>query len=209
MQKYFVLLLLLGLAYAGGPKTTTTAPPPTTTAPPPPPPTASGIPGQYSLFGGVIPSWAVENPYAGDCIDWTLAVRIFSNTTGSVTHIRFLTSPNDIGATPTGKLYSDSGVLLATGTFPTTDGTVKFIDAQLNTPVLLTPYTGYRAAVTCASGHKVNSDENGLYGGVNTQFLGAYPETVSPGNGLYCSGANCFPNTNFGANAYVDVIFQI
>ena len=145
----------------------------------------------------------------GKMLPLTLGVRFTSSVSGFVKGVRFL-SASEVSVIPgdyTGQLWSESGTLLASGTFTglTTDSWQELTFAA---PVLIAANTTY-----VASYHKIPnkfvSTAFGFIFPVTNGSLTALAESSPGGNGVYTYGATpTFPTTSAGTNYWVDVIFS-
>ena len=147
-------LSLTGTIYelTQGGTTSTSTSTTTTTAP------ASGCP--CTLFGTTAPAVADS----GDAnANVELGVRFTSDTSGSVIGVRFYKSAANTG-THTGSLWTNTGTLLATGTF-TNETATGWQTLLFNTPVGITAGTTYVASYHTTAGH---------YAATHNEFATAY-----------------------------------
>ncbi len=148
----------------------------------------------------------VAPPVFADSDPYELGFRFIPNVGGFVKGIRFY---KDAAATGpfTGSLWSNTGALIATGTFTVTgDGWQELI---FSTPILVTAGVPY-----VASYYSPNGNYAFLSGGLLTAQTspGGYLSTVPSGpgqtNGLFRAGSPGFPTSSFAdANYFVDVVF--
>jgi hypothetical protein len=150
-----------------------------------------------TIFGAATPSLAD----AGDGSDVTLGVRFTVSKPGVILGVRFYKAAANTG-THTGTLYSDTGAVLATGTFSgeTASGwqTLTFDSA-------VTVQTGstYVAAYRAPNGH-YSADTYGL---ATPRVSGPFT-TATGDNGVYADGAG-FPSASYkSSNYWVDAIFS-
>lgn len=171
--------------------------------------------------GGVITTFTpvTENiwpadpaPIPADNIDAsvTLGVKFQSSVTGFVRGVRFF-SPADVTLTPgnyTGQLWTEGGVLLASGTFTGLTASA-WQELVFDQPVLIDANTTYIASYHTIADTYV-STAGGLAAAVNNGSLTALADVTSGGNGVYAYGATPnFPASSFNAtNYWVDVIFS-
>jgi len=171
--------------------------------------------------GGVITTFTpvTENiwpadplPVPADAIDAsvTLGVKFQSSVTGFVKGVRFF-SPLDVSLVPgnyTGQLWTEGGVLLASGTFTGLTPNA-WQELTFDQPVLIDANTTY-----IASYHTIHdvyaSTPGGLTAAVVNGSLTALASADAGGNGVYSYGATpSFPINSFNdANYWVDVIFS-
>ncbi|WP_051765188.1 DUF4082 domain-containing protein [Saccharothrix syringae] len=132
-----------------------------------------------------------------------LGVRFGSSTAGAVTGVKFHKTARDTG-THTGSLWTDEGVLLATGTF-TDETATGWQTLTFATPVPIEADRVYVASYFSPTG----------YFAVTNQYFGARPQVHSPplwtapgayANGRYRVGTG-FPTEHYiGNNYWVDVV---
>jgi hypothetical protein len=143
---------------------------------------------------------------SGDTSSVELGVKFTSDTTGTVTGVRFYKASTNTG-THVGGLWTSSGILLASATFAneTASGwqTVLF-----SSPVTVSPGTTYVAGYLAPNGH-YSFTANGLSSGADNAPLHAVPNGTSA-NGLYSySATSTMPTSSYQAgNYFVDVMFQ-
>ena len=171
--------------------TTTTVPGATTTTTTTVP--VGGCP--CTLFGATAPAVADS----GDAnANVELGVRFTSDSSGSVTGVRFYKSVANTG-THTGSLWTSAGGLLATGTF-TGESASGWQTLTFTTPVGITAGTTYVASYHTTAGHYA-STHNGFTVAYNNPPLHA-PASGTAGNGVYRYGAAAFPNQSYVASNY-------
>jgi len=169
-----------------------------TTPPPPPPPPGTSI---FTNAG------TPANPWNADGSPVTLGVKFRSDSTGTITGIRFYKGAGNNG-THIGLLYSSSGSLLAQATFSgeTASG---WQQVNFTSPVAISANTTYVAAYFTASGYASNF---GYFtnAGVDNASLHALRSGVVGPNGLYGYGvAPQYPSNSFGdSNYWVDIAFN-
>jgi hypothetical protein len=167
-----------------------------------------------SIWGNnVIP----DVPDSGDAGSVELGLKFSSETSGTITGVRFYKSTNNKG-THSGNLWTATGQLLASATFSgeTASGwqTVAF-----STPVSIIANTSYVISYFAPQGHYAQASGY-MYphpspmpagnGSVDSSPLHAPRNTPTLGNGLYMYAASSsFPvNTYNAENYWVDVTFQ-
>ena len=143
---------------------------------------------------------------SGDPSSIELGVKFTSDTTGTITGIRFYKASTNAG-THVGSLWSASGTLLASATFSneTASGwqTVLF-----SSPVTITPGTTYVAGYLAPNGH-YSFAQNGLASAVDNPPLHAVSDNVSADGLFSYSATSTMPTSSYqSGNYYVDVLFQ-
>jgi hypothetical protein len=142
----------------------------------------------------------------GDTNSVELGTRFTSSTSGWVTGVTFYKGTGNTG-THTGSLWSDTGTLLATGTF-TGETASGWQQLTFATPVAITADTPYVVSYHAPNGNYA------VDGGYFTSAHQSYPltataDTTAHHNGLYRYGADsAFPNSSYGsANYWVGPVF--
>jgi hypothetical protein len=157
-----------------------------------------------SLFGQqYTPSITSEN----DSTAYEMGVKFQSSIAGWVAGVRFYKGTGNSG-THTGSLWTDTGTLLATGTYmnETASGWQSLLFAN---PVQISANTTYVASTYMPSGHY--SADQSLF---STKALSSTPLTglqtgTDGGNGVYLAGGPGFPTSTYQGTSYgVDVIFD-
>jgi hypothetical protein len=136
-----------------------------------------------------------------------LGVRFRSDRSGSITGIRFYKSSANTG-THVGKLWSSTGVLLASATFAN-ESASGWQQVNFATPVTIAAGTTYVASYHTPSSHY--SGDVGYFAatGVDNGYLHALKNGLDGANGVYLYGAGGFPTKTFSAaNYWVDVVFM-
>jgi hypothetical protein len=138
---------------------------------------------------------------------WELGVRVRSQVSGYITGIRFYKGPGNTG-THTGSLWSNSGTLLATGTFSGETAT-GWQQLTFATPVAVTANTTYLASYhTNAGGFSWNEFYFSTAGLLNSPLRALRDGEDGP-TGVYRFGASGFPDQTYhAANYWVDVVFS-
>jgi hypothetical protein len=162
----------------------------------------------YSIWDAtIVPSVA----YYNDQQAVELGVKFSTDENGYITALRFYRGSGNTGANFIGHLWSASGTLLATATFPT--GTTSgWQQVELSTPVAVTAGTTYVASYYTTSGYAVSrpyftSSNEAAYRGT---ILYALIDGEVGGNGVYRYGSGGgFPSSTYeSTNYWVDVVFQ-
>jgi hypothetical protein len=144
---------------------------------------------------------------SGDAAAVELGVKFRPDTNGVINGISFYKSAANAG-THVGHLWTDTGTLLATGTFSgeTASGWQKL---TFSSPVAVTANTAYVASYFAPVGHY--SADAGYFAstGVDNAPLHALADGVDGGNGTYVYGSgNTFPSNSLqSTNYWVDVVF--
>ncbi len=155
-----------------------------------------------NIFGSITPP-TVDS---GDANAYELGMRWRATINGQVTGVRFYKSSANTG-THTGSLWSNTGALLATGTFAGESST-GWQTLSFTSPVSVTAGTTYVVSYHTTSGHYADNVSGFSQQGVYSAPLLALPDGTDGANGIYALGASAFPNqTNGSTNYYVDVIF--
>lgn len=148
---------------------------------------------------------AVVDSGDGNAVE--LGMKFTADSPAFLTGIRFYKAATNTG-THVGHLWTASGVLLATATFPgeTASG---WQQGYFSTPVQLTANTVYVASYFAPVGHYSASTNYFASSGVDRPPLHALMDGVSGGNDTYVYGINgTFPNSSFQAtNYWVDVLY--
>ncbi|WP_309238604.1 N,N-dimethylformamidase beta subunit family domain-containing protein [Actinoplanes aureus] len=135
-----------------------------------------------------------------------VGTRFRVDVAGQVTAIRFYKSSTNTG-THVGRLWSNTGTQLATVTF-TGESASGWQQANLSTPVTLTPNTTYVVSYYAPNGHYAGDPNYFLTQGVDNAPLHALRDGVDGVNGVYRFGSG-FPTQSWeSANYYVDVVFN-
>ncbi|WP_146605756.1 DUF4082 domain-containing protein [Micromonospora craterilacus] len=162
--------------------------------------------GPNTLFGQRVP----KTPAVDEASAVELGVRFTPQTDGYVTGVRFYKGTGNTG-THLGRLWTNSGELLANGTF-TGETATGWQTLTFATPVPVTEGQSYVASYFAPSG-KYAADN-----WVFTRDWTSGPLTAARsaagagnGNGLFrYGGSGGFPNESYGAaNYYVDVTFAV
>ncbi|RKQ94073.1 all-beta uncharacterized protein [Solirubrobacter pauli] len=143
----------------------------------------------------------------------TVGVRFKSDVDGAITGVRFYKSAANTG-THTGQLWSDSGTLLASGTF-TGESASGWQQLTFSTPVSIKAGTVYTASYFAPRGH-YSANPNGYYvpGPLGLNQLDAPPLHALSANGGVANGVYAYassatrPTLTYEAENYgVDVAF--
>ncbi len=137
-----------------------------------------------------------------------MGVKFRSEVAGQVTALRFYKGPGNTG-THVGHLWaSTGGTPLATVTF-TGESASGWQQANLSTPVTLTPGATYVASYYAPNGRYSQDEDYFLTSGVDAAPLQALKDGVDGPNGVYRPGSGGgFPTQPYrSANYWVDVVF--
>ena len=144
---------------------------------------------------------------AGDSNATEVGVRFTADSAAYLTGLRFYKASTNTG-THVGHLWSNTGVLLATATFPgeTASG---WQQGYFSTPVLVSAGTPYVASYFAPNGHYSASSNYFATSGVDNPPLHALENGVSGSNGIYIYTTNgAFPTNTFqSTNYWVDVLY--
>jgi hypothetical protein len=149
---------------------------------------------------------APSNPAVNDSNSVELGVKFQSSVNGWVSGVRFYKGPGNTG-THTGSLWTDSGTLLARGTF-TGETASGWQTLEFPTAVQIQAGQTYVASYYAPNGNY--ADTPGSFNGTSYSNppLTALQDGAHGGNGLYAYGGDQFPNNSYGsANYWVDPIF--
>ncbi len=144
---------------------------------------------------------------SGDGAAVELGVRFTADSSAYLTGIRFYKASTNTG-THVGHLWTTSGQLLATATFPgeTASG---WQQGYFSSPVLLNAGTVYVASYFAPNGHYSASGGYFATTGVDRPPLHALANGVSGSDGIYTYGTSGgFPSSSFNStNYWVDVLY--
>jgi len=171
------------------------------TPPPNPPPSGTTISIWPNTATAAIPVMLGGNPME-------LGMKFRSDVAGQISGIQFYKG-NGITGTHTGSLWSETGTLLATGTF--TNETLSGWQVVLfNSPVAILANTTYVASYHTDTGAYSVSLHYFLTEGADNAPLHALESGVDGPDGVYMySSGGQFPvNNALGNNYWVDVLFQ-
>jgi hypothetical protein len=188
--------------------TSTVTPTPTRTSTPSPTGTATPTPTPCSCStiwsSSTTPTTADQND--NNAVE--LGVKFTSNTSGSITGIRFYKGPTNTG-THVASLWNSGGTLLAQATFSgeTASG---WQQVNFGTPVPITANTTYVASYHTTVGQYAVNQSYFTSSGVTNGPLTALSSPASSGNGVYVYAASStFPtNSYLASNYWVDVVFH-
>ncbi len=143
----------------------------------------------------------------GDPASVEVGVKFRADISGFINGISFYKSAANTG-THIGHLWTDSGTLLATGTFSgeSASGWQKLV---FSAPVAITANQGYVASYFAPNGHYSADDGFFASNGVDNAPLHALADGVDGGNGTYVYGSgSTFPTNTFqSSNYWVDIVF--
>jgi hypothetical protein len=144
---------------------------------------------------------------AGDGSANELGVRFRVDTDGFIQSIRFYKAGTNTG-THIGKLYSNTGTLLASGTFvgETASG---WQQVDFATPYPVTAGVTYVASVWMPNGHYAFGDGFFATTGLDVPPIHLLQDGVDGANGIYNAGSQGFPTSTYqSSNYWVDVVFN-
>ncbi|HEV7504091.1 MAG TPA: DUF4082 domain-containing protein [Thermoanaerobaculia bacterium] len=128
---------------------------------------------------------------------YSVGTQFSSSSSGYITSLRFYRASGETG-TNTGKLWTDSGTLLASETFPSSPSS-GWVEVALSTPVAISASTLYRVSVNTNT-HQSKTG-CGIGSGITNQVLTA-------AQGFWVAG-NTFPTTSSCSNYFIDVKFDL
>lgn len=147
-----------------------------------------------SCFPSLTPT--ENNDTAG--VVYTVATQFSSTNSGYITHLRFYRPSGETG-TNVGYLWSDSGTLLASATFPSTPSS-GWVEVALSSPVAISASTRYRVGVNTNT--RQSKTSCGIGSGITNQVLTAH-------QGFWIAGNGTFPTTSSCSNFFADVKFDL
>ena len=162
-------------------------------------------PGIYSLWSNAGTPATIDSK---DAASIEVGVRFTSDTNGYVTAIRFYKATTNTG-THVGNLWTNTGQLLATGTF-TNETASGWQQLTFDAPVPISSGVTYIASYFAPNGHYSDNLNYFTTQGVNNGPLHAIPTGALGGNGVYKYGtSSVFPNLTFqNTNYWVDVVLN-
>ena len=142
-----------------------------------------------------------------DAASVEVGLKFRPDSNGFINGISFYKSAANTG-THIGHLWTDSGILLATGTF-SGESASGWQKLTFSSPVTVTANQGYVASYFAPNGHYSADESYFAAAGVDNAPLHALADGVDGGNGVYVYGAgNTFPSGTFqSTNYWVDVVF--
>ena len=144
---------------------------------------------------------------SGDAGAYELGVRFRSDQAGWVTGIRFYKATANTG-THVGRLWSNTGTLLASATFTSESGS-GWQQVSFSNPVAISANTTYVASYSDPAGHYSLDRPAFATAGVDSAPLHALKDGQDGANGVYANGPGFFPNNSSNASNYwVDVVFD-
>jgi hypothetical protein len=154
--------------------------------------------------------WNSPVPQTVDGLDSTaveVGLKFRADANGFINGINFYKSSANAG-THIGHLWTNSGTLLATGTF-TGESSSGWQKLVFSSPVAITANTTYVASYFAPNGHYSADEAYFTTAGVDNAPLHALADGVDGGDGIYVYGpGNIFPTSSFQAtNYWVDVVF--
>jgi hypothetical protein len=155
-----------------------------------------------------------QNPLALDPNPVELGVKFHSDVAGFIRGIRFYEGLIN-STTHTGSLWSSSGTLLATATFPA-ETAFGWQEVRFSSPVPITAGTTYVASYHTASGHYAADHGFFATSGFDNPPLHAHQSLPGDPDGVFVYGpGGVFPSngctstqTCFASNYWADVIFS-
>ena len=156
-----------------------------------------------------LPSAAPQLVDANDSTPVELGMKFRSDLPGFATGVRFYKAAANTGI-QVGNLWSSTGALLASVTFPNSGGgTTGWQQANFATPVPISANITYIVSYFAPLGHYSANTSFFASGGVDNSPLHALANGVDGPNGVYLYGpTSAFPTNSFNSNNYwVDVVF--
>lgn len=133
---------------------------------------------------------------SGEGRTWEQSTQFSSSVSGKITHIRFYKAPGETG-THVGRIWSDTGALLAQATFAN-EAPSGWHEVALTPPLQITAGVRYRVSYNVnLYGAKIWS---GLMSPISNGPLTAW-------TGFYTTPSGTFPNTGSGSNFLADIRF--
>jgi hypothetical protein len=184
---------------------TTASPTPTPTASPSPSPTATATPSPtptstvaQSLFTTQVP--ATTSNSDGTNVNYELGMRFKASVSGKITGVRFYKSSKETG-THTGKIYSSTGTLLASGTF-TSETASGWQTMKFATPLAINANTEYVVSVNTGNTYYVDT-----VNGFASQITNGKLSSVVGGNGVFGPVGSKPSQSWNNSNYFRDVLF--
>ena len=134
---------------------------------------------------------APTKPSTNDSSSVELGVKFQTNTSGWISGIRFYKGAGNTG-THTGSLWTDTGTLLAHGTFTNETGS-GWQTLQFPTAVLVSAGQTYVAGYYAPNGNYAVTNGTFASGGVSNAPLQALQDGADGGDGVYAYGGDQFP----------------
>jgi hypothetical protein len=151
------------------------------------------------------PTAAPSRIETSDTASVELGVRFRADVNGSITGLRFYKGSTTTG-THTGKLWSNTGTLLASLTF-INETAAGWQQANFANPVAITANTTYVASYHTNVGNYAVTEPY-FTTAVDRAPLHALASGAGGGNGIYRYGSSAFPNQTYNASNYwIDVVF--
>jgi methionine-rich copper-binding protein CopC len=145
-------------------------------------------------------------PSSNDSNSVELGVKFQVNTSGWIYGVRFYKGPGNTG-THTGSLWTDTGVLLAHGTF-TSETSSGWQILEFSTAVPVNTGHTYVASYYAPNGNYAVTGGYFASSGYSNAPLLALQDGTDGGNGIFSYGGDQFPTTTYGStNYWVDPIF--
>ena len=149
---------------------------------------------------------APANPAVNDPSSTELGVKFQVTTSGWIYGVRFYKGPGNTG-THTGSLWTNTGVLLAHGTF-TNETASGWQTLEFPTAVPVSSGQTYVASYYTPNGDYAATSSYFSTSAYNNAPLVALQNGTNGGNGVYSYGGDQFPTSSFGStNYWVDPIF--
>jgi hypothetical protein len=152
-----------------------------------------------SLFSTQTPSTLNNTDGAG--VNYELGMKFTTTAAGQIKSIKFYKSSSETG-THTGKIYSSTGILLASVTF--TNETASGWQTQaLATPLTIAANTTYVVSVNTGNSYYVATAS-----GMASQISSTYIKSVVGNNGVY-GNVGVMPNSSYqNTNYFRDIVFS-
>lgn len=129
---------------------------------------------------------------------WEEATQFRSSDEGYITHVRFYKAPGETG-THIGRIWSDTGMLLASVVFTNESPYAGWQEQALQSPLAISAGVLYRVS------YNINNYLAKTYDGLNPTFSNGPLTTLA---GYYSTPAGTFPNTRSGSNFFADIRFN-
>jgi hypothetical protein len=148
-----------------------------------------------------------SSPSVNDPTPLELGLRFRASVDGFATGVRFYKGTGNTG-THTGRLWTNSGVLLGTVTF-TNETATGWQTALFADPIALKPGVTYVVSYSAPAGHYA-VDNNYFASAYDLSPLRALANNEDGANGVFSTTPGAFPTSTYGASNYwVDVLFDI
>jgi hypothetical protein len=145
----------------------------------------------FPSFSGTVTS------VSGGGQTWEQAIDFSSSVSGKITHIRFYKASGETG-THIGRIWSNTGTLLAQASFPSPEAASGWHEVTLVTPLQITAGVRYRVS------YNVNTFGAKIVSGLSSPISNG---PLTAWGGYYTTPSGTFPNTGSVSNFLADIRF--